>query len=185
MLHNFTSLQNTIGVTELAPDIFYVSGEKATADGSPLYTVYSVDMRRFLVLPNGTIYTPPVIKEISNVPGLLNGMTYLHRSDNYILSADSHLGGVWKVYVDTGKYELIIRDPSMAGLPNKIQEAALGINGLRTQNDTLFYCNSGAQTFYRMPVSFSFRSFASILLRTDLLSSPHYLRNDFRSCRET
>ena len=41
----------------------------------------------------------------------------------------------------------------MAGDPNKTEYAAYGINGLWTQNNTLFYCNSGQQTFYKMPVS--------------------------------
>ena len=153
VLHNFTSLSGTIGITELAPDMFYVSGIVPTANGSPLYNIYSVDMRGFLVLPDGTIVTPPIIKEVGTVAGELNGMTYLSRKDNFILSADSSLGGVWRIFVDSGKSDLVIKDPTMAGPPNQTQFAGLGINGLRTQNRTLFYCNSGAQTFYKMPVS--------------------------------
>ncbi|KAK4692454.1 hypothetical protein P7C71_g4754, partial [Lecanoromycetidae sp. Uapishka_2] len=151
VLHNFTSLQNTLGITELAPNMFYVAGEGA--NGGP-FSIYSVDMRPFLILPNGTIFTPPVIKEIGSIPSALalNGMTNIHRSDDFVLIADSLLGGVWKFYVNTGKYEVVIKDPSMAGPANKTEFAAIGINGLRTQNDTLFYCNSGAQTFYKMPL---------------------------------
>ena len=163
VLHNFTSEQNTLGITELVPDMFYVCAERPTANDSSLSTIYSVDMRGFLILPNGTVFTPPTIKEIGNVLGTLNGMTYLHRTDNFILSADSVLGGVWKIFVDTGKSELIIKDPSMAGPVNKIQYAGIGINGLRTQNETLFYCNSGAQEFYKMPVSPPFGVFTITL----------------------
>lgn len=145
---------NMTGITELEPGIFYVSGK--TDDGGSS-AIFSVDMRPFLILPNGTVFTPAVVKEIGSTPSalLLNGMTYLRRSDNFVLVADSLLGGVWKFFVDTGEYHLIIKDPSMVGPPNTIQIAALGINGLRTQNNTLFYCNSGTQTFYRMPVSLS------------------------------
>jgi len=151
VLQNFTALKNTIGITELARDVFYVAG--AAADGGP-FSIHSVDMRPFVILPNGTIFTPPVIKEIGSTPSalVLNGMTYLDRSDNFVLAADSLLGGVWKFYVDSGRSELIIKDPSMAGPPNKTEYAGYGINGLRTQNGTLFYCNSGAQSFYKMLV---------------------------------
>ena len=151
LLHNFTSLRNTGGITELAPDRFYGHGPGINNDP---YSVYSVDMRQILVLPNGTIFTPPVIKEIGTIPSalLLNGMTHLRSSDNFVLISDTLLGGVWKFYVDTGKSELVIQDPSMAGPPNQTAFAAFGINGLRVQNNTLFYCNSGAQKFYKMPV---------------------------------
>lgn len=151
VLHNFTSLKNTVGITELAPDMFYVHGQGN--DG--VFSVYSVDMRDFVILPNGTVSTPPQIKKIGSVPSalLLNGMTRLRRTDNFLLIADTLLGGVWRFNIDTGKSDLVIHDPSMAGPANKTDFAAFGINGLRTQNDTLFYCNSGAQSFYKMPVS--------------------------------
>lgn len=159
VLHNFTSLSGTLGITELAPDMFYVAGVVVTANNgsssssSPLYNIYSVDMRGFVVLPDGTIVTPPAIKEVGTVAGELNGMTSLDRNDSFILSADSLAGGVWRTFVDSGESELIIKDTSMAGPPNGVQYAGIGINGLRTQNGTLFYCNSGAQTFSKMPVS--------------------------------
>ena len=152
LLHNFTSLRNTGGIIELAPDSFY--GHGPGINNGP-YSVYSVDMRKFLVLPDGTIFTPPVIKEIGTIPSalLLNGITRLRSKDNFVLISDTLLGGVWKFYVDTGKSQLVIKDPSMLGPANQTAFAAFGINGLRTQNRTLFYCNSGAQAFYKMPVS--------------------------------
>jgi len=151
VLHNFTSLKNTAGITELAPDMFYVHGQGT--DG--VFAIYSVDMRDFVILPNGTISTPPQIKKIGSVPSalLLNGMTRLRSNDNFVLIADTLLAGVWRFNIDTGRSDLVIQDPSMAGPANKTEFAAFGINGIRTQNGTLFYCNSGAQSFYKMPVS--------------------------------
>ena len=189
VLHNFTSSINTGGIAELARDMFYVSGE-ATANGSSSI-VYSVDMRPFRILPNGTILTPPSIEEITGVPGALNGMTRIHRSDNFVLSSDSLLGGVWKINVETGKSEVIIKDPSMAGPPNKTEFAAFGINGLRVQNETLFYCNSGAQKFYQMPASrFSYSSLKISYLFLERLSYLMYSPTSspflaFRSKRST
>lgn len=154
VLHNFTSLASTAGITELAPDMFYVAG--SGADGGPP-RIYSVNMRPVVILPNGTIFRPPAIREVATIPSalLLNGMASIRRNDRFILVADTLLGGVWKVHVDTGKSELIIKDPSMTGPANQTAFAAFGINGLRVQNQTLFYCNSGAQSFYKMPVSLS------------------------------
>ena len=112
-------------------------------------------MRPFVALPNGTIFTPPIVKKIGSTPKAIapNGMMSLNENDNFILIADSLLGGVWKFNVDTGNAELIIKDASMAGDAKKTEYAAYGINGLRARNNTLFYCNSGQQTFYKMPVS--------------------------------
>ena len=167
VLHNFTSLQNTLGITELAHDMFYIVGKGI---GSGPFSVFSVDMRNFVILPDGTIFTPPVVKEIASVPAALglNGMTYIRRSDKFVLISDSLLGCVGKFYVESGMSEVIIKDPSMAGLPNTTEVAAFGINGIRTQNDTLFYCNSGAQSFYRMPVSIW--SYNREMLRLTLIS---------------
>lgn len=152
VLHNFTSLQNTVGITELAPDRFCVHGRRK--EGGP-FTVFSVDMRRFFIFPDGTISTPPKIKEIGSIPSSLglNGMVHLRKSDNFVLIADTLLGAVWKFDVDTGKHNIMIKDSSMAGPSNKTEFAAYGINGLRAQNRTLFYCNSGKQAFYKMRVS--------------------------------
>ncbi|KAI4194338.1 MAG: hypothetical protein LQ350_007829 [Teloschistes chrysophthalmus] len=151
VLHNFTSLRNTVGITELGPDRFYVHGRRR--EGGP-FTVFSVDMRYFSILPNGTIATPPKVKEIGSIPSSLglNGMTHLRKSDRFVLIADTLLGAVWKFDIDTGKYNLMIKDSSMAGPPDKTEFAAYGINGLRAQNRTLFYCNSGVQTFYKMKI---------------------------------
>ena len=150
VLHNFTSLKNTLGITELAHDVFYVSGQAASGRE---YTIFSVDMRSVVVLPDGTVLTAPIIKELGSIEGELNGMTHIRKGDNFILTADSANGGVWKFHVDTGKSELVIQDPSMKGPPNATEIAALGINGLRIQNNTLFYCNSGTESFYKMLVS--------------------------------
>lgn len=36
---------------------------------------------------------------------------------------------------------------------NKTAFAGFGINGLRAQNGSLFYCNSGKEELWKMPVS--------------------------------
>ena len=151
LLHNFTSLTATGGITELAPDIFYVAAYGPTEPPS----IYSIDMRLFLPLPNGTVFTPPVIKEIGKLPptSSVNGMTHLGKNDDFVLVADTQLGGVWKFDIKNGNASLIIQDLSMKGPPNEISFRAFGINGIRIQNQTLFYTNSGKQTMSRIAVS--------------------------------
>lgn len=62
-------------------------------------------MRPFVALPDGTMYTPPKIREVGTIEGagLTNGMTSLG-SEGFVLVADTALGGVWRVDVRTGKY---------------------------------------------------------------------------------
>ncbi len=104
------------------------------------YFVYEVNMRSFVALPDGTVHTPPVIKKSGWIPGAAgpNGMTHLRQTDDFVLIAETFLGGVWKFNVVAGQSSLIIQDPSMEGPTNKAQQAGYGINGVRAQNGTLF-----------------------------------------------
>ncbi|KAI4242399.1 MAG: hypothetical protein L6R42_011027 [Xanthoria sp. 1 TBL-2021] len=94
----------------------------------------------------------PIINEIGTVrEGLaMNEITHSRRNDGFVLISDSLIGGVWKFDINTGKHELVIKDASLAGPTNRTELTAFGINGLRVQNDMLSYCNSGAQTFWKM-----------------------------------
>ncbi|KAL8840869.1 MAG: hypothetical protein Q9170_001133 [Blastenia crenularia] len=111
-------------------------------------------MHPFINSPNGTTCATPIIKEVGRVhEGIaMNGMTHIHQSDDFVLISDSLVGGVWKVHIKTGKHELVIKDASMDGPANETDFSAYGINGLRVKNNVLFYCNSGAQTFWKMPL---------------------------------
>ena len=152
MLQEFPSFTGTLGITELMPDMFYIVLANNTKPGSG--SIFSVDMRRFLVLPNGTVSTPPVVREVAHLPSsvALNGMTHMAEGDDFVLTADSTLGGIWKTNVETGNSTIIIKDPTMNPLPNTVGVAAYAVNGIRVQNNTLYYTNSGAQTLHRMPV---------------------------------
>ena len=152
MLTDFPALTSTLGITELASDIFYVAATNISEIGRA--AVFSINMRPYRVLPNGTISIPPVIKNVANLTsaGGPNGMTHIRKTDDFVLIAETILGGVWKTNFVTGESTLIIQDPTMKGPPNTTGPAAYGINGVRVHNDTLFYTNSGTQALYRMPV---------------------------------
>ncbi len=155
LLHEFASFTSTLGMTELKRDIFYVVASNSSQLGSA--SVFSINMRHFKAGPNSTIIVPPTIAKVADLTSsiALNGMTHLRGIEDFVLISDTLLGGIWKTNVETGLSTLIIKDPTMEGPPNTTAIAAYGINGVRVQGETLFYCNSGQQTLYQMPVSLS------------------------------
>ena len=150
ILGEFPTLTSTLGITELAPDVFYFAAVNSSSG-----SIFSIDMGPAVVLPNGILSSPPIVKQVATIPSTgLNGVTHIRNTDDFILTADSQLGGVWKTNVVTGISSLIIQDPTMKGPPNTISIAALGINGVRVQNSTLYYTNSGEQTLHKILVSY-------------------------------
>ena len=155
LLQNFTGMQGSAGIVEGGEDTFYVVTVPATGPSE----VQSVDMSQFLALPNGKVVKPPVIKTAGSLPetGLLNGMTKINKSDDFVLIADTVLGGVWRLNVRTGVSSLVIQDPSMKGPAGKPSFQGFGINGLKVFDSTLYYTNSGAQKMFKMPVRLPLR----------------------------
>lgn len=96
---------------------------------------------------------PPtsVVSKVANLPPaiLLNGMTLLDRNAGLLLLADSGLGVVWRLNVNTGAFAKIIADPSMAA---PARSSAVGINGLHVLGKYLYYTNSGSESFFRIPI---------------------------------
>jgi hypothetical protein len=58
------------------------------------------------------------------------------------------VGVVWKVDVDAGNVTTTIEHDSMDSSPRR----AGGINGLKYQNEHLFYMSTGANANYRVPI---------------------------------
>jgi hypothetical protein len=87
---------------------------------------------------------------ISDIPGsgLLNGIE-LSKSAGEILIADSALGLVWKVDVNTGSHSVAIQvdemKPPAQGLP-------MGINGIKIRDGYLYWTNTGEKFFCRIKI---------------------------------
>jgi hypothetical protein len=99
--------------------------------------------------------SPRVIKVVDILEAhFLNVMTTLSEDDEgTVLIADSALGALWKLNVNTAQYEAIIdihemKPPPPPGFP-------VGINGVKIKKSgdkgDLYFSTSGAFAFHRIP----------------------------------
>ncbi len=108
------------------------------------FSVWSVNMNT----------AEPTVKLITAIPDAegLNGATALNGFTGTVLIADSILGGIWKVDVNTGDYSMIIQNEALA--PDTAASSnSFGINGLRMSGESLYFSNSGQGTIGRIPVN--------------------------------
>jgi hypothetical protein len=142
------------GIAELAPDVFFISASRlngSVADGT--CAVWKLDLRKFCVDDNGTVLHPAKLELVTRIPsaGLLNGMTRLAPNDNSrLLLADSALGNMVLLNIDTKSHNVVIEDWTMGitseGLP-------IGVNGVHTHNGDLYYTSLNRGLFARIPIS--------------------------------
>jgi sugar lactone lactonase YvrE len=105
------------------------------------FSVWKVDMKP----------SPPNVAKIAGIPQttFLNGMITLDGNGN-VLIADSAAGAVWRLDTSSGESQIVINDPLMkapAGGPQ------VGINGIGISKNTLYFTNSFAFTFNRIPIN--------------------------------
>lgn len=151
-LHDFKSAGNAIqSIAEVVPDLFVVNVltcaiVKTLSCTANTSSIWKVDLRQY---STQSPKSSPVILEITKFPqaGFLNGAAGLN--DHEVLFADSFLGGIWKLHVNTGVHKLLFTDPSMMGTAS----VATGINGLRVRPGNLFYTNSAKGTFTSIPIN--------------------------------
>jgi hypothetical protein len=114
------------------------------------FSVWKVDMRPFK-LENQKPSSPAVVTKIAAFPQalLLNGMTALDRNGK-VLIADSTAGVVWRLDTRSGDTKVVIDDPLMKAPAGGV---AIGINGLDIFESVLYFTNSFANTFNRVPIN--------------------------------
>ncbi|KAH8817460.1 hypothetical protein F5884DRAFT_694806 [Xylogone sp. PMI_703] len=148
-------VSGSYGITELQPDVFYVTaGNFSIQTRQPVpnsFQLFEVNMTSYRQRPDGTVVTPPQVRRITTFSDaiVLNGLTHVDGQAGYVLAADSFAGVVWKADVATGEVTTAIKDASMQPTPNK----AAGINGLKYQNGSIYYTNTGNNLFYRLAIS--------------------------------
>ena len=71
-------------------------------------------------------------------------------SPDIVLIADSVLGALWRVNVTSGEYDKAIDSPLFLNTTN----GALGINGLRSFQGSVYFTNSAQGTYGRVPVPY-------------------------------
>ncbi|KAK4693939.1 hypothetical protein P7C71_g3555, partial [Lecanoromycetidae sp. Uapishka_2] len=157
LIHTFPEHLGLNGITELFPDIFYVAGGNVSilaAAGSATSTnftlgdgdvpgawdVYKVDLTK------GDAGAK--VDKVAHFPQALDldGMTPLDAQN--ILISDSVAGLIYKLNVETGVVTTVIDDPALKGLPAIV----IGVHKLRIRGSTLYFDNSGAETFAKIPI---------------------------------
>lgn len=144
--NSFGPVKGLLGIIETYPDIFYVgvgNFSTTTIKSTPgTNSVWKVDLTSH--------HSPARTSKIADVPGLLNGMALLSREKDLILIADSVAGIVWRVNVCTGEALPIISVPEM--LPPPPPALQFGVNGIKVRDGILYFTNTGANAFYRLPI---------------------------------
>ncbi|KAL9601938.1 MAG: hypothetical protein Q9219_002162 [cf. Caloplaca sp. 3 TL-2023] len=154
LIHSFANYTSLLGITEVAPDTFYViTGNFSLKTFSPSpgsNSVFEVDFRTFSRTKN----TPATVRKVADFPTatFLNGATTLSRETGEILLADSGAGVVWKLNVRTGASSVVIGDePLMKPVPGSSLQN--GINGLHIRNGVLYFSNSNQETLNSVPIN--------------------------------
>ncbi|RYN73050.1 hypothetical protein AA0120_g12652 [Alternaria tenuissima] len=140
-----------VGITEMSPDVFvFIAGNYSLArlESDPKsYSIWQIDFNR-----GGR---RDQISRIAKLPEarFLNGMTTLNRKDGIVLISDSDRGVVWRLNIQTGKYDVVLEDPTMK--PVEGMPLILGINGIKIFKSYLYYVNTMKRLFCRVRIDTS------------------------------
>ena len=151
LVHTFTSTTGVTGIVETEPDIFYVATGNfsfATFTNEPgSWAIWKVDLRLF------SVFAPATVTKVADFPqaSLLNGLTLLDNGKGIVLAADSFLGVVWSLNVNTGQVAQLLADPLMK--PTAVSSSKNGINGIKIRDGALFFTNSNTEIFARLPIN--------------------------------
>lgn len=157
LVHTFPEHLGLTGITELEPNVFYVAGGNVSivsAAGSATSTnftfngtdvpgawdVYKVDLT--------DEYAPAKVNKVAHFPEALDldGVTVLDA--NHLLLADSVAGAIYKLNVRTGVVTTVIDEPALKGTATIV----IGVHKLRIRGSTLYFDNSGLETFAKIPI---------------------------------
>lgn len=145
VVHTFPNVTGMTGIAETTtPDVFAIIGgvwNLTTLSGTlGSFSIWSVDFRS----------DPPLVAMIAPIPYTdnLNGLATIERSPKIILAADSKLGAVWALDTKSGNSRIAIRDPNFQ--PG--ERFPLGINGINTLRDHLYFTNSGRKIYGSIPI---------------------------------
>lgn len=94
---------------------------------------------------------PGTVTKVAPIPEAesLNGVTIVPGSVDTILVADSRLGGLWAVNINTGHYEMAFQSEEL--LPTST--FPLGVNGIHTHGSTLHFTNSAQRIYGSVPIT--------------------------------
>ena len=142
------TVSGILGIAELASDTFYVAtvfGNVAKLQTDPgSGKIYGLRFR-------SNDDCEPEVTHVADLPqsNLLNGVTGLDPPNDIVLVADSALGQIWRVNVETGAVDVAIKNSYTAG---PTPQSGLTTNGVHTRGDYLYFDTSENGTFVRVPI---------------------------------
>lgn len=147
LLHKFDDTASISGITEGYPDVFYVSSANDSSNTLKSYGegyIYKINMTQYR--PNVPAAAATVSKVVT-IPEAqaLNGLVYFSGSREVLFAADSHVGGIWRIDLDTGKVDLAINNIYT-------QSTGSGVNSLRYKDGFLYFTNSQQGTLVKVVI---------------------------------
>ena len=145
---DFDGLNSTLGIVETVPDTFYILASNFSLDPATLGTQPRTNNVYKAVFRCGDSKSEVSVLHFMHLPHskFVNGLTKFN--DTLLLVADSGLGAVWSVNVETETAEIVAKDPLMFGIPaNGYVE---GINGVHFRAGTLYFSNSQKRCLAKM-----------------------------------
>ena len=149
-MHDFSEYGNAIqGITEITPDVFVLDVLTCTIAANLACTPGTVTTWIVDFCHKNSQHKSPAVHQITSFPeaGFLNGMAALDSTT--VLIADSFLGGIWSLNIQTGSKKLLFTDDSLNGTAT----IATGVNGIRVRPGLLYFTNSAKGTFNRIPMN--------------------------------
>jgi hypothetical protein len=151
-----SGLSALLGIAELEDDVFYVAGSNLSGvSASGTNEIWKVDMRSFHADRHGRVFQPADLSLVIRLPSaqLLNGVCSLAWNDTeHLLVSDSGAGTIIRVNVHTGSYEVVLQDSKLSPRTSGL---GIGVNGIETYGDRLFFVNLDQQLFASVQISLS------------------------------
>ena len=145
LVHCFDGHLGLMSIVEVEHDVFYVIAEDydqpSNTNTPGRNAIYRIDM----------CVQPPKIGLVAKFPDvvLLNGMARLSANSSLLLVGDAGAGVVYSLNVGSGKTAVVIDDGSMK--PPK--GAPVGLDGIKIQDNSLYFTNAPLGTFVRVPLN--------------------------------
>ncbi|KAL6411021.1 Six-bladed beta-propeller TolB-like protein [Ilyonectria robusta] len=147
LVYTFPNATAVFGISEVYPDVFAMAvGNFTWRKEAGVWHTWSVWKADF------TGDDGPEVSKVTDIGEALwlNGMATVPGASGNVLISDSSLGAIWKLDVNTKKYEIAIQRPEMAPLNF---HPYIGINGLRIHRDYAYFLTSNSASAYRIKLS--------------------------------
>lgn len=145
LLYDFPGATSVLGIAQPSQDLFAVvvgNYSTATFQGIPgSFSIWTLDLTKDVV----------AVKQVSSIPQAhaLNGMATLSGSSTKVFVADSSLGAVFSVDIESGDNRQVMQNEAF----EPTSTFPLGINGIHSSGNTLYFTNSAAGTFGSIPIA--------------------------------